>query len=403
MATTMHQGWAYGQNDSLTAINQAINRLKIELNGRTPTVIFMSATTKNLNMPLMAAEVKKAFNHAPLWGASSALGVIMNNEHDYMKGDVVGLLALCSKDYNIFVKGAAVANHTDDYVRAAESIILAAKANREEIPSLILFTSNPGPHEELILELLKQHFGRNIPIYGGSCGTEASCQRYSIAEGQAYSEGLALLMIYTHKRIGACYQMGFKPEDHRGVATRAEGRRLYEIDGRPALQVYNEWADGFFTNAIREGKSIRSEGQMYHPLAIVKKNALNEELYISLSANNQDFDTGALELFASVAPGDELTILKGDIDSLQNRCFLAVTKAKKDARGLIAGGLVFYCSGARLLLENKNCTAQLGPKLKQAFRDKPFLLMFHNGEHGNVPLGESFHGNLMLDVVVFEE
>ena len=128
-----------------------------------------------------------------------------------------------------------------------------------------------------------------------------------------------------------------------------------------------------------------------------------EEFVVSLSAKGYSKDTGGIEFFASVDEGDVLTVLKGDTDSLVNRAYLAVTKAKKMSRGKIAGGLAFYCSGARLLLEKKGRTGELGPKLKRAFRDTPFILMFHNGEHGCILNSESFHGNLMLDVVVFEE
>jgi hypothetical protein len=178
---------------------------------------------------------------------------------------------------------------------------------------------------------------------------------------------------------------------------------LNTIDEKPALEVYNQWADGFFTEIIQEGKPIRGEGQMYHPLAMVKKTADGKELLVSLSAKAYSKETGGIEFFACVDEGDELTILKGDTDSLVNRAYLGVAQAKRMVRSKIAGGLVFYCSGARLLLEKQGRTKEMAPKLKQAFGDKPFILMFHNGEHGSIPGSESFHGNLMLDVVVFGE
>jgi small ligand-binding sensory domain FIST len=134
-----------------------------------------------------------------------------------------------------------------------------------------------------------------------------------------------------------------------------------------------------------------------------KKVTHGEELVISLSAKQYSKETGGIEFFACVEKGDTVTVLKGDTDSLVNRAYLSVAKAKRMAKGKIAGGLVFHCSGARLLLEKQDRTREMAPKLKQAFRDRPFLLMFHNGEHGCIPGSESFHGNLMLDAIVFGE
>ncbi len=402
--TTMAHGWSYNHEDSLTAITEALDKLKVDLEANKPSIIFLSLTTMKYNAHLMLNEIQKAFKNVPVWGASSALGIIMNNEFEYMKGNVVGLVALCTNDYHFFVEGEAIQTFGNKYLNAAKHIINKAKKSfPDKIPQLILFTGTPGPHEEIIIELLKKKFGRKILIYGGSAGTEKPYKRYAIANSKAISKGLSLAFIYTSKKIGHCYQMGYKSLQKRGIATRVAGRWLYEIDGKPALNVYNEWADGFFTKSIEEGKNIRGAGQMYHPLAMIKKNDQGKGLTISLSAKQYSKKTGAIEFFASVEKGDVLTILKGDTNSLVNRAYLAVAKANRMIKGNLAGGLAFYCSGARLLLEKQGRTSELGPKLKRAFKDKPFILMFNNGEHGNMQNCESFHGNLMLDVVVFEK
>lgn len=401
---TMAQGWCYGEEDSLKAIHKAIEGLKADLGDKKPKVIFFSSTSIKLDVPTMVENLNQAFPDVSVWGATSALGIFMNNEYDYMQGSVVGLLALCSEDYTFFVGGASIASYDQSYVNAAKHIIKNAKASsKDEMPALVLFTSNPGPHEEEVIEELKSAFGRFVPIFGGSCGTEAPNPRYSIANGESFSEGLALCFIYTSKKIGYSYQMGYKREDVSGIATEVDGRWVNKIDDKPALEVYNQWADGFFTEIIQEEKPIRGEGQMYHPLAMVKKTAEGDELVISLSAKTYSKETGGIEFFACVDEGDEVTILKGDTDSLVERAYLGVAKARRMARGKVAGGLVFYCSGARLLLEKQGRTKEMAPKLKQAFGDKPFILMFHNGEHGCIPGSESFHGNLMLDAVIFGE
>ena len=351
--TSMVHGWSYNEKDTSKAINKAMADLKRNLGEKKAAVIFFSGTSIDLDVPEMVKAVAKEFPNTPVWGATSALGIFMNNEYDYMCGSAVGLLALCSEEYHFFVKGAIADEDTNSYRNAAVRIIKDAKAHYSEVPSMILFTANPGSHEETVIEALKEGFGKSIPIFGGSCGTEAPNPRYAIANDESYEKGLSLCFIYTNKRIGHCYQMGYKQEDVHGTATDVDGRWVNQIDGRPALDVYNEWTNGFFEDVLNEGKSIRGEGQMLHPLAMVKKAENGKELTIALSAKQHVPQTGAIEFFACVDKGDVLTVLKGDTNSLIRRAYLGVAKAKRMARGKIAGGLVFYCSGARLLLRKK--------------------------------------------------
>ena len=403
-AATMAHGWCYQEEDSALAAGVAIARLKENLNGKKPSVIFLSSTSIKLDVPAIVAKIAEEFGDTPVWGATSALGLFMNNDLGYMRGSVVGLVALCSDEHEFFVRGAAVDDSAGGYVDAAARICREARrVHGEEPPSLILFTSDPGSHEELVIKELKRAFGRKIPIFGGSCGTEAPNPRYAVANGGAYSKGLSLCLVYATKRIGYCYQMGYRREKVSGTATDVDGRWVKTIDGRPALDVYNEWTDGFFSDVLKNNKPIRGEGQMYHPLAVVKQAGKGRELVISLSAKGHDPETGAIEFFACVDKGDTLTVLKGDTESLIARNYLGVAKAKRMAGGRIAGGLVFYCSGARMLLERQARTGEMAAPLKRAFGEKPFILMFHNGEHGQVAGSESFHGNLMLGAVVFPD
>lgn len=400
----MAHGWSYQKENTSEAIQEAVQMLKKDIGKEKPAFIYMAATSIKYDIPAMAKELSTAFPDVPIWGSTSALGIIMNNEHDYMKGNVVGLLALCSSNFKCIVEGASIEKYNNSYTETARALIEKIKKEQgEKSPRMVLFSSSPGPHEEEVMNELKKAFGKKLKIFGGSNGTEAPNPRFSIANTEAYEKGIALLLVYSTKKIGHCYQMGFKAKDIRGRATRVDGRWLHEIDGKPALEVYNDWTDGYFTEAIKEGKNIRGEGQMKNPLAIIKKNAKGEEFLISLSAKGYNKENGAIEFFANIELGDTLTLLKGDNDSLINRAFLAVTKAKKMVRGQMLGGMGFYCSGARLLLEKQNRTQELGPKLRQAFKNKPFILTFNNGEHGCIPDSESFHGNLMLDVIVFEE
>ena len=65
-----------------------------------------------------------------------------------------------------------------------------------------------------------------------------------LGENEVYERGICLAVLYTDLPLGWTFEAGFDvTEKHAGIATKVEGQALVEIDGRPALDVYNEWVD----------------------------------------------------------------------------------------------------------------------------------------------------------------
>lgn len=49
---------------------------------------------------------------------------------------------------------------------------------------------------------------------------------------------------------------GYLPTNKKGIITKAQGRTIYEIDGKPAAIVYNEWTDGAISEYLEKGGII---------------------------------------------------------------------------------------------------------------------------------------------------
>ncbi|MCP4351138.1 MAG: hypothetical protein GY795_37210 [Desulfobacterales bacterium] len=397
-AIEISQGWSEGIANPAQAVQKVTEMTK---NEKPPSMIFVASTPDNDGNALVGA-ISAKFPTVPVWGATSAKGIFMNNTR-YLTKNAVGLLFFSDtkNEYDFFVGGRSVDGGRWE-IKATE-IIKDAKKISADPPSMILLTCNPGPHEEKILELLIKTYGKSdIPIYGGSSGTtdNKAMPRFVIANGDAYKKGLAIAFIYTREPIGHYYPMGYKPLiNERATITKSEGRTVQEINGKPAIDEYNRMAGGKFNNIIQLGKPLRGEGQMLAPLAKVVEEK-GKERYISLSAKQYDPKSGAIEFFASVHPGDKVTVLKGNKDNLSKRVYLGVVRAKTALKDRLNGGLVFFCSGARLLLEREGRIDEVSHAgAQKGFKSKPYLIWFMNGEHG----GPNIHGNLMSGIVTFQQ
>lgn len=54
-----------------------------------------------------------------------------------------------------------------------------------------------------------------------------------------------IAVIYTKLPLGWVFEGGFEAQDsHKGGLTKVDGGNILEIDGRPAVDVYDEWLGG---------------------------------------------------------------------------------------------------------------------------------------------------------------
>jgi hypothetical protein len=202
--------------------------------------------------------------------------------------------------------------------------------------------------------------------------------------------------------VSFAYHNGYAPTEHSGVVTRSEGRRLIEIDNRPAGEVYDQWTGGqtLPENAADVPVSILSEST-FTPLGRYL-DSVGEVPYFLLAHPATLNTDGSIELFADVSEGDRLTLMQGSVNSLTERAGkvanLAMRVGEMDP-SQIEGALVVYCGGCMLAVQDSMDAVVSG--VNEALKGAPFLGVFTFGEQGMVMDGQNRHGNLMISCIVF--
>ena len=198
------------------------------------------------------------------------------------------------------------------------------------------------------------------------------------------------------------FHSGYEPTDKRGTVSKAEGRTLLEIDGRPAAQVYNEWSGGKYSDVVSSGGNVLARTTL-HPLAR-EVGKVGGVPYYQLSHPDAVTEQGALSLFTDIAEGDDIVFMEGTEDSLVSRAG-RVAAAALDTYDAnvddIAGALVVYCAGCMLTVQARMDEVVAG--LREALPGVPFLGLFTFGEQGCFVGGENRHGNLMISVLLFRK
>jgi len=213
-------------------------------------------------------------------------------------------------------------------------------------------------------------------------------------------EAISVATLFPTGEIGYAFHSGYEPTKHRGIVTRADGRVLYEVDGRPIVQVYNEWTEGLIDDVLPEGGSLVPTAS-FSPIGRPVKQ-VGDISYFRLSYPVEVLSDHGLLLYTDISEGDEVVLMTGNRDSLATRAGRVASVAVKAAEfneEEVEGALVLYCTGCMLSIQDR--LPEVVADLKTVLHNVPFLCSFTLGEQGCFIGGENRHANLMIAVLVF--
>lgn len=209
---------------------------------------------------------------------------------------------------------------------------------------------------------------------------------------------VAVSVLFPSTPFGCAFESGYAPTRLQGVVTDAEGRRLLEIDGRPAAEVYAEWTDGRIEVPRAGSRSILSEatlrplGRAYTDIAGIPIHLLAHPAIVHAD--------GSLDLFADVGRGEEICLMTGSEESLVQRAG-RIARSSREQLGSVqpAGALMVYCGGCMLAVQDRMDEVAAG--VADSLGGVPILGVFSFGEQGELLDGDSAHGNLMISCTTF--
>lgn len=333
-----------------------------------------------------------------LHAASSCQGIMHN---DGLSD--IGLFVLSDPDGDY---GTACMPLGDDTYAAAKAATEQAlsRADREgEAPDLIWISITPGTEEDAV-RAIQDTVGNSIPIIGGSAADDQVAGGWTVSDGvRSEQAGVVISALFCSTPLHFAYQNGYEPTQNTGTVTKTDGRRVFEIDARPAATVYQEWTGG--SVPISQGAediNILSEATLW-PLGrkIGTLGDVPQFLLAHPCGANAD---GSIDLFAVVEEGEEITQMSGDETALAARAGRVADFALK-AGGIsaddVAGALVVYCGGCMLAVQSRIDEVYKGVDVSLAQR--PFLGVFTFGEQGAMHDVGNRHGNLMVSCIAFSK
>lgn len=352
-----------------------------------PTAVLLTATVSHDAEQSLLPALADRLPGIPVHGATTCAAALTNEGP--VASPALSILALYAPG------GLAVSARP---AADPDSVAAAAAELTEKLgvaPAHVIVHATPGT-EEGVINTLNTALP-NIPIFGGSAADDAVAGGWRlICTDAIHSEGVSLLGIAPGVRFGAALVPPYEPTSVSAVVTKASGRTIFELDGKPAGSVLREWVGDSVDTQAREGGGVIVECAGF-PLGVERVSGG----FVGIHAAEIGTD-GSVGLFAEVAEGDKLTVMSrvggGDsADAAARGLEMAYDQAmKKGDLSQPKAGLMIYCGGLSIAVGDGLA------KSLEVMKDKaPMLGITAFGEQGNLN-GCNVHSNLAVGVALFE-
>jgi hypothetical protein len=405
-ATEVGVGWAANEN-AAAAAREALPRALSGLRRR-PNTLFVFVTSASALGAAVTELRKQLGGEVRIYGGTSDAKGVLTHKGLLRQADggppVISVMAIASEEIAIGVGSALFEAHPSitEAARAAvlDAVKSAGRPGGEKPRALLLATTPTGSAQNELIAGLEKVVGRETPVLGG--------QAASVIAGEANAgEGLSVAAVYTDLPVGTTFEGGYDVSSSRsGVITRVEdGVRLVEIDGRPALDVYDEWLEGGMRRLYKEQpKAVADETLALTPLYTRHRSPKGEvySIFAHVWPSDDALQSKSLNIGTRMQEGERLHLANGTWETLLNRIANLPRVARR--RGDLEAttpivGFGYVCSGVFSVIplqERPKAPLLMGENHGAA----PFIAPVSWGEYGYLPGVGNKYGNLLTSFLV---
>ena len=173
-----------------------------------------------------------------------------------------------------------------------------------------------------ILKGIAEVFGNTVPVNGGAAGDNGDFQQtFQFGAGRIYSDALCGIGIYGDLQVGTGVRSGWAPIGLSKQVTRARGKVVYELNGEPALNVFERFLG-------QHAQKLPAIGVEY-PLGFIKQSvaAGQEDEYLLRATMSVDRKERSITFAGEIPEGAMVNMTCGDRTSILEAADTAAAQA----------------------------------------------------------------------------
>ena len=347
-----------------------------------PDFVFMFASI-GYDQPSLVRAVRETTGGAPLAGCS-AEGTINGDDADESNFSVV--VTAISSDELQWTNGIVPGLEDDPRAvgkQVAQDLLPTLSA---DAIGLFVFPDGLTDYLEPFFAGLEENLpsDRFLPLWGGGAGNNVSVEEptYQYCDDEVISGGVAYALLSGKAQAGWAISHGLVPIGSARTVTRSQGNVIYEIDGKPAIEVLKEY--------LPEGALAEDRDWMRYAvsLALTTKapNYMKDEEYVVRGVPAVRMADGSITVQTEVPEGTSVWFSSRDkekITSRFDRMAQQITEQLGDDKPKLVFQFECFTRGKSLFREQEK--VQLLKRLRQSVGpDVPWAGFYTIGEIGPV-------------------
>ncbi len=299
-----------------------------------PNLLFLFFSSNLDESKTALDEVIKIFSDVTVVGCSTA-GEIQDIE---LRDNSVALLALNMEKTEVKTASAVITDGLDSY-EAAKKAGEILKA--DDLKAVFVLSPGVQVNGTDVVTGLESAVGSSVTIFGGLAGDGVAFEKtYTLLNGNLSNNEIVVVGFYGDDfQVKTGSEGGWSPFGPARRVTKSEKNVLFELDGKPALDLYETYLGD-------KAKDLPASGLLY-PFAILNED--NSQTGMIRTILDVDKENKSLVLAGDLPDNKLVCLMHADTDELIAGAEKAAVEAKADQANDHAAILV-SCVGRKLVM-----------------------------------------------------
>lgn len=256
-----------------------------------------------------------------------------------------GTLVLTAARFGAGELSLAHATIADAAASRATGELLGRALRAQEAEAVFVLAPGLNINGSDMVTGMTAELGDQIPVTGGLAGDDVKFEKTYTLYNNTITTNTVVALGLKGQAAQLAYgsQGGWKPFGPERRVTRASGNILYELDGKPALQLYKEYLG-------EKAKDLPASG-LFYPFAVRSDSAGHAGVIRTIL--NIDENAGSLILAGNMPTGAAVQLMHAKTDGLvggaSNACQEATAQLRQqDATAQL--GILISCVGRKLVM-----------------------------------------------------
>lgn len=290
-----------------------------------------------LESPSIYDEIRTRFPSGHLvFGSSSGelVAGAVNDEH-------ITITAIEFERACFDIKTVNIKDLGEDSEKAGKTVV--QKFNPEGLKHIFVISEGSFVNGSALTKGMQEAVPK-VLITGGLCGDDARFEKTLASYNESPKEGEIITIGFYGDNFEASFSIygGWTPFGPERLITKSDGNILYEIDGKPALDLYKTYLG-------EKAKELPGSALIY-PLNV--KSQENDQSFVR-TILNIDEENNAMILAGDVPERSSVQLMMTNMDSIAAASETAATRAMEGRNSPPQLALLISCIGRKLVLDQR--------------------------------------------------